>query len=171
MFKRRASKPPVTQTRKRRRNGISTSRAALELAETPLDLPQLGMRVWQTKAEEPRVVRKSVIPLQPTESVIQLEDLTLPQAEDTVPEVMTPAGQKKRKRVRKRVRKQGNDSVSPPNLHFCRLFNSFNRRKCRISLAIGCGSSMKSYDTTAFKSTPHLLRAPTALTTLACTGV
>jgi len=115
MFKRRASKPSATQTQKRKKNGATSSCAVLEPTETPLDPPRLGMRIWQTKAEEPLVVRKSVIPLQPEESAIQLEDLTLPQAEDTVPEATTPVGQKKRKRVRKR----GNDSVSPPNLHLC----------------------------------------------------
>ena len=114
MFKRPASTLTASQTRKRRRNGVSTSRAMLDLVETPLDLTQ-GMRVFHTNTEELGVARKSTIPLQLDTNEVQLEDPTLDEVNNMLTE--TTAGVRERKKRRKR--KQQNDSVSLSNRRIC----------------------------------------------------
>ena len=114
MFKRPASTPTTAQMRKRRKNGVTTSRTVLEPVETPPALTQ-GMRVWHINVKEPRVVRKSVIPLQPEVAGVQLEDQALDQVEAVTVEAGTGVGGKRKRK--KRTRKRANDSVSPLNLH------------------------------------------------------
>lgn len=105
MKKRPAGILTPAQTRKRKRNGISSSRAMLDSLEAPASIQ--GMRVWHSNIEEPRLVHESVITLQPdvsTSTVKQdgpalYEDSGMPTAEPT--------------RRRKRGRKKENDSVSP----------------------------------------------------------
>lgn len=148
------------QTRKRRRNGVSLSRAMLSSVEAPA--PAHGMRVWHTNAENPRAVRKSVIPLQPDMNTVQ-QGHTLGEVGDV------PAANPGRRR--KLRRKQENDSVSLPRLRVRQRYNLLCRRKPWIGSTVGRRFSTNYCGMMAFKSIPHFLFAPTASMTLGCTGV
>jgi hypothetical protein len=110
MFKHPSSSLTHAQSRKRRRNGISSSGTELESEGIPPDLTQT-MSVWHTNVGNSHV-RRSIIPLQVEASGVQLEDQTLDQAEGMIVEPDTAT------RKNKRRRKRGNDSVSPSNFYF-----------------------------------------------------
>ena len=110
MFKRPANTLTAAQTRKRRRNGVSSSRTVLESAEVPSH-PGQAMRVWKTNVGNHRATERSMIPLQPKASGAQPEDQTLDEAEPMFVEVDTTTAKKKK-------RSRGNDSVSSQNLCF-----------------------------------------------------
>ena len=95
-----------SQARKRKWDGLSTSRAMLDKMAVPPGSAQ-GMRAWNANAEKPRVARQSVIPLkpEPATSTVQQELHVLDEASS-----MPTAGPIRR---RKRGRKRENDSVSP----------------------------------------------------------
>lgn len=73
MTKRPAGVLTPSQTRKRRRNGLSSSRAMLDSVQAPPD-PTQGMTIWNYNVEKPGVARKSAIPLQPDASTVQREE-------------------------------------------------------------------------------------------------
>ena len=69
MSKRGPGGTRVLNTRKRRKNGVSTSSSVLDLVDTPSDIPQV-MRVWHTNAEDPTTSRQSAV-LIPSEPQIK----------------------------------------------------------------------------------------------------
>lgn len=163
MSKRTAGTLPTSKTRKRRRNGITSSSAVLEFKEEiPPDLTQ-GMRARETNAENPGVIPRSAIPLQREVNEVQPEGSSLYQPEDAPVET----GQRKKKRDRKRV----NNSVSLSGPDFSCWYNSLNRRKRWTGFVIECMFSTNSHDTMAYEDTPHLPYAPTVSTTRACSDV
>lgn len=108
MNKRRTSTGVLTpsQTRKRKRIGVTMSRAMLsDFLEAPPD-PTQGMVVRSSNpVRNPCVIHKSFIPLPPDPSTVQQEDTTLDEACHVLSANPT--------RRRKPGRKQENDSVSP----------------------------------------------------------
>lgn len=114
MSKRAGSALTPAQARKRKKKGVSSSRSVLtDPLETPLDANR-SMRVWNANVENPGVVRKSLVPLQPEANEVQPEVLILEQVEDGFVEVAASV------KTKKRERKRMNDSVSLLlNVYFC----------------------------------------------------
>ena len=137
MAKRHASTLTASQARKRKRNGVSASRSVLDSTDLPLDLDNT-MCVWSSKAQNIRNRHKSLVPLQPEASNVQLEDLVLEQAEDIPTGSATGIGERKTKSQAKR---KVNDSVSHSNIIFTlRGIIRHGRQRCRIGFTIGCRS-------------------------------
>jgi hypothetical protein len=110
MSKHPASTLTVSQARKRKRNGVSASRAVLDSTGVPSASNQT-MDVWNADANKLHEVQKSTIPLQSMASAARLEDLV----ENTLAECTTYVREPGKKR---REKKRTNDSVSHLNIHF-----------------------------------------------------
>jgi hypothetical protein len=108
MSKRGPDGTRALKTRKRRKNGISTSSSVLDPVDTPPDKPQV-MRIWNTNAEDPTTSRQSTVPI-PSEPQIKEQNT---EAGGGDFEAIAPAS---RAIPVKSKRRTVNDSVSPnPN--------------------------------------------------------